>query len=379
MSKLLLIYGLFAIGAVSFLSFADAKISVYQGNLTEAEQKVLDDLNQYRLTAEIRVYEGEVTIPLKHPLESKECRYHPDDPRVWTECVFIGPLINGTSGPDCSPNELNLCVGTENGCLEGYVRDIETQECKLPEQIEKEALEKCFNDTSCPVGLWEDEDGNIVNNQGTIGDGTATSQSPEELPESIYKCGYDIGLYQNEEQFEVPIDFWIDEDGQTHVRLYQDDGVKTDNFTTVEELAVEACLGQWDLEVREAIDVRTTVPNSEDFTPHHSDAAFGIPPIGQARVNEEANKDFDNLSFQNLICNGPYSQAYKTQQGCEPEKGYEHDETKVPEMKNVISDEIGNKINQYNEDDGENMSKDLQKENIAEQIRALQKQLAGLP
>jgi len=321
-------------------------------------------------TANVEVYSENVTIPLQHPLVSKECKYHPDDPRVWTECLFLGPAINksGYTGEQ-------FTVPSGN-----YEWNDETNTYDPTPEFEAEAIADCKADLTCPSGNYQYPDGTIVDFDEDI------EEPPEDLPpEGVYRCGYDIALYQDGSQFDVPIEIWIDLDGNKNVRLVKDYSLVSDKHTTIDELAVDACFAQWSLEIREHIvgpegTTITKVPNSEDKQINHQDFAFGIPPITQALVNTEANKDTPaNISIRNLICNGNYEKFYKdsfidpvTGQGCttEPLKGAD-----PPEAKQVIPDWMQDDIDQYNLDGGKQMAKDKKTADLNREIANLVKQL----
>jgi hypothetical protein len=342
------------------------------------ENKLLLGFIVFSLTASGLAYGQPFEYDVPFQYGDNGCAVFDDGPYMLAQCYMEETRFG--DDPKDPENPYNLDTSTDDGCLEGYTRDMDNLPmCVLDEVIEKEALEKCFNDPKCPVGFWEDEDGNIVNNQEEL------DKDPEfvsnQIPDDSYKCGYDIGLYQNEDRFDVPIELWIDENGQTHVRLYQDQSVVPDNYTSEEDLAVQACLAQWDLEKRVKHDTGfgvSTVPNSEDIFQHHSDVAFGIPPISQDMVNQQANADFENTQLKNLICNGYYSNEYKISFGCDPEDPYVTDDSKKPTMEEVFPDWMAAKINQYNLDGGAEMAKEKQRENIFKQMDSLRKQLAGL-
>ena len=303
------------------------------------------------------------------------CTVFEDGEYKLAQCYMEESRFNSDPKDPVNPPE-NLSTDTDDGCAEGLDRDIETNECKTPEDIARDALAACKEDLTCPSGFYEQPDGTVINFDDLIAE---SQKTPDVLPdEGYYMCANDIALYQGGNQFDVPIEIWIDDDGNKNVRLIDDNSIKTDQFTTMEELAIEACFGQWDLEIREAVDIRTMVPNSEDYAPYHSDVAFGIPAISQDRLNELQNEDAPMVvSIKNIICNGYYSDAYKISYGCDKDAAFEN-LYDAPELSNVFPDEIASKINQYNNDDGAAMAKQLQKDHITDKLLSLQKQLRAL-
>jgi len=253
--------------------------------------------------------------------------------------------------------------------------DDEKKEYVPTEEFEKEAYTFCFNDLECPAGWYQFPNGTTVNFEELIEE---SQETPDVLPpENVYRCGYDIALYQDGSQFEVPIEIWIDEEGNKSVRLVEDDSIKTDQTTTVQDLAVEACFAQWELEIREQVDVITAVPNVDDYFRYHADVAYGIPPIGQARVNIAENEDRPaNLSVHNIICNGSYSYFYQVAEGCEDAdyaRGYE-----PAPIRETFPDWMQSDIDQYNRDGGITMAKHLLKEQNTDKLLTQQKQLRAL-
>lgn len=278
-------------------------------------------------------------------------------------------------------NPYHLDISTNDGCLEGYDRDIETDECKLTEVIAAEALADCKADLTCPSGNFRLDNGTTINYDELITHDPVQSVQVEEIPDDAFYCGYDISLYQDGSQFETPVVVWTDEDGQNHVQIYVDKSLKSINLKNYpaiskERMAAQACLAQWELEKREAIDVRTTVPNDEDYFVYHAQVASGIPAIGQDRVNNDANKDHQNTPLRNLICNGYYTIEYKKSFGCK----YDFpvgDLSKVPTVENVIPLDMGARIEQFNNDGGYHMALELYASKKAEKLLALQTTLGG--
>lgn len=254
------------------------------------------------------------------------------------------------------------------------------------EEFEREAWTECYENLTCPVGLFEQPDGTIVNFEEILEE-DLQSEANVIQEEEVFKCGYDISLYQDGTQFEVPIEVWTDTDGNKHVRIDKDYSLKALDLKVHPEirnsrLAVEACFGQWDLEKREHIfgaegTTITKVSNEDDVQQYHAEAAFGIPPISQDMVNLDANKDRQtNLSIDNLICNGNYEHSYKKLFGCFTE--WPEGDT-VPTIEDTFPEWLKSKIDQYNRDGGAAMATEINKDNTAQSLLRLQTQLRSLP
>lgn len=287
---------------------------------------------------------------------------------------------------DPPSNPDNLSTETDDGCLEDYDRDHTTEECKLTTVIEAEALQECYDDIHCPVGFWETEDGEIVNNQDKIDlEDKATPTVGDGIPDGVFMCGRDIALYQDGTTYETPTESWIDRDGKFHIRVEIDGSLKAINLSNYPEIkadrmAAQECIAQHALKIREAIDQRLTVTNADDIFFDHKDIAQFIPPISAERVNAEANAETDNnKSIKDLICltNSPYSLETKKYYGCEKDYGVS-DESLKTEIGNTFSPEMAAKIKQFNDDGGAEMASDIHTALINEQLAALRAQLESL-
>ena len=133
------------------------------------------------LTAEMAVYSVNQTVTLDAPVleDLTDCGRYVDTSRLghFTICLFAHPPI---------PNNFNnIKVGTWNGCEEGYERDFDTSECKLPEVIAEEALEACKVDPTCPVGIF---------------DAGVDGKAPVATPEPVFRTATDqlkAEIYEN--------------------------------------------------------------------------------------------------------------------------------------------------------------------------------------
>lgn len=315
----------------------------------------------------------EFTVEVPFEYGDNGCTEFKDGEWKLYQCYMEETRFNGT---DNNPNHLS--TETDDGCLDGYDRDVTTNECKLPSVIEAEAWQECYDDPNCPVGIFI-KDGIVTNNQEIIDDIDGINTSF--YSEGIIYCGYDIDLYQTNDKFEIPTVEYTDENGNPAIRLDKNSDMKSINLANYPDekerrMAVEACLGQTTLEKQQkfgGVGSITAVPNSEDYFPHHSEVAFGIPPISQAMVNADANKGFTNTSVENLICNGFYSQLTKLYFGCDPETGYVTT-LPTPTMNDAFNAKMQKEINTFNNDDGYKMSQDLFHE---KSVEALQRQLAN--
>jgi hypothetical protein len=305
-------------------------------------------------------------------------------------CVYS---LNVTERYDCymaqtepydNPN--NLSVNTDDGCLEGYDRDITDDKCKLPEVIAEEAWQACYDNPECPVGIWNDPvTDKEVNNQDIIDeDEKSTSEKIDDDYTNALKdlCAYDIALYQDGTEFEVAFEEYLDhETGElrTKFKKFFDmtsiDLRNMDSDTRRLMLAVEACIGESELKVREKIAWLTT--DTEDKQTYHAMVASGIPPISAERLNTIQNEGLekDNNPLSPLICK-LYSHHTQQMLGCKQKEAEEGDPTKATPLENIITGEIKEQIDQYNLDSGEQMAKDLTKKNIEEKIASLKRQLA---
>lgn len=318
------------------------------------------------------VYGTEVTVELdtdKYDVETQLCNEGTSTGDWWCNWQKL-PNTSGYTGNQTNADTGDIPIWWDDE-TKSYIPD---------EVHTAEAIADCKEDLTCPSGNYEMPDGTVVDLDEEI---AKSQNTPDELPdEGVFKCGYDISLWQDGSQFEAPIEIWIDSDGNKNVRLVDNNLIETDNQTTPSDLAVEACFAQWELEKREKITGEegttiTMVDNSNEIQIYHSDAAFGIPPIGQAQVNERANVGFSNTSIKNTICNGYIDNNYKKEYGC-------FDDDEVPQgdepkpLTNLIPESIESKIEQYNRDGGAAMAKQLQKEHITDKLLALQKQLRSL-
>ena len=285
--------------------------------------------------------------------------------------------------PFTNPNHLS--TSTDDGCEEGYDRDLDTHECKLDAVIEEEAWQACYDDPTCPVGIWNDPvTKKIVNNEDiiTADEMTASEKVTKDYTNALKDlCAYDIALYQDGTEFEVAFDEYLDhETGELRTKFKKFFDMKSIDLGTLDPdtrrlmLAVEACIGESELKVREKIAWLTT--DTEDKQVNHADVAFGIPPIGQSRLNEIENAKVEQQGFSivNDICNGYYTNSWKlTFKECQVD--YSVGNGTAPVMKDTISGEIKEQLEQYVEDDGDQMAKDLTKKHIEEKIASLRKQM----
>jgi len=257
-----------------------------------------------------------------------------------------------------------------------YEWNDETKTYEPTAEFQAEAKADCKESLTCPSGNYQFTNGTIVDFDDFI---ELSQPTPFVLPEESFRyvCANDIALYQDGYQFEAPFEIWIDKDGKKNVRLLDDNSVEADNKTTPDELAVEACFAQWNLEIRDNIAVRTIVTGEDDRQIYHAEAAYGETPKSQAFVNDLANKDRDsNLSIHNLICNGYYEHIYKKAMGCFTE--FPESFREIPTANDVFSEELKAKIEQYNSDDGVQMAKELQRQQIYDKFNSLQNQLRAL-
>jgi len=285
--------------------------------------------------------------------------------------------------PFTNPNHLSTT--TDDGCLEGYDRDFETHECKPDAVIEEEAKQACYDDPTCPVGIWNDPTTKkVVNNEDIItADEMTASQKVEKNYTNALKdlCAYDIDLYQDGTTFEVAFDEYLDhETGELKTKFKKFFDLKSIDLRTLDPdtkrlmLAVEACIGEQELKVREKIGWLTT--DTEDKIFNHADIAQFVPPISADRLNEIENAKVEQQGFSivNDICNGYYTNSWKlTFKECQVD--YPVGNGTAPEMKDTIQGEIKENLEQYEEDDGDQMAKDLVKEKIAKKISSLLAQM----
>jgi len=303
-------------------------------------------------------------------------------------CVYT---LNVTERYDCymaqtepftNPNHLS--VHTDDGCEEGYDRDITDDKCKLPEVIEEEAWQACYDDPECPVGIWNDPmTKKLVNNEEIrIHSEMSVSEKVSKDYTKALKdlCAYDIALYQDGTEFEVAFEEYLDHDtGELRTKFKKFFDLKSIDLRTLDSdtkrlmLAVEACIGETELKVREQIAYLTT--DTEDKQVNHADVASGIPPIGQARLNQMQNEGLekDNNPLSPLICK-LYSHHTQMALGCKMKPNPVGNGTATV-IGNTITGEIAERIEQYNLDEGDQMAKDLTKKHIEEQIASLRKQL----
>ncbi len=322
------------------------------------------------------VYAEEFTVDVPFDFGDNGCTLYEDGELKRYECYMQESKF---TNPD------HLSTETENGCEEGYVRDIVTEECKLPEVLEEEAIQRCYDDPTCPVGIWHDPvTDKIVNNQEKIiDDETSTAQKIENSFIKSLKdmCSYDINLYQDGSEFEIALEKFVDpETGEIRTqfkKMFMNESIDLQNYPELKRLvlAVEACIGQQKLKVQEAIAFRATPDYVGVQQPYHAQVASGIPPFSQARVNAESNENHTNLSWKNIVCNstGQYDHRYKQIIGCNDSEYFSIRD--APQMEDAFNAEIQAKIRQYNQDGGREMAKEIHKQKIAEQLLSLQKQL----
>lgn len=320
----------------------------------------------------INVYATEVTVELqpKYDPESELCNEGSSTGDWW---------CNWKQYPNTSGYTSNQTT-VEGGAL--WWND-EEKKYVTTEEYQEEAYQECYDSLECPAGWFEQDDGTIVNFEEILKEDLQTRANVV-LEDEIFKCGYDITLYQDGTQFEVPIEVWIDTDGNKHVRIDKDYSLKAIDLKNYPDIsrdrkAVEACFGQWDLEKREHIfgepgTTITKVSNEDDFQQYHADVAFGITPKSQAFVNAEANKDIDpNLSLDNIICNGNYQHSYKKVMGCFTD--WPEGDEPTPQ-RDAFPEWLKSKLDQYNRDGGKSMATEISKYNAAQSLLRLQTQLS---
>jgi hypothetical protein len=242
-----------------------------------------------------------------------------------TQCLFVG----------ANPNPNNLSTATEDGCLDGYSRDYETQECKLDEVIveeAKKAYEEFVKETMDKLTPTEKIIVQLEQEELRKPLDAADKQLLEKLKRLGAVCRYDIEQIQTYEEFDIPTDKIYDPETNTwSVQIYKNyDLVSIDKSKHILlnkiDRAVEACIAQGVLSTK-IIGAGTTNKIVDGFGSqrYHAEHTYldNIYANGKhfyamtaASVNAQQNVT-PITSIRDTICNNEqFTAAFKEQHAC---------------------------------------------------------------
>jgi len=344
-----------------------------------------------------------------HAFDKWECETFYDGPVPLTQCYMEGVNTSGYTGEqetggsgepvDENPPEVD-------GCPDRFDRDGITGKCRPISILEAEAIKECEEDRTCPLGdfgpVYEPP---FIAPKLTNPTSQITIQKINEYLGS--RCFQGIGTtlgIQEKRSFEIPTITATKLIGNVYREVLVLD---TTGFTNQ---SLEGLLGIIERHVRECVAQAlllnpqggvlslasahkgycdSLVNSNERDIPvcgytfsEHRQVAKNVPVWSQQRVNENQNRGITHPQWSILedVCKGYYERSYKmifdecviyfseiTPSGS----------SKKPTMFDYGS-EIEAKLNQYLEDDGVSMVKELTKDKIAKAMAELRKQLQAL-
>ncbi len=372
--KLLIAYLIFAVGAFSLVSIANAE-----------EQK------DFNVKVPFDYQNSGCTLVIDTPEYKKY-----DCTATWKSSDF--------------KYDDEITAPSEDGCISGMDIDIETGECRPFGEIAEEAKEEYFKNLAIEE-LEKDDDPRLP-------DVDSEKASDKELVKKINnilasedpRCYQGFGTtagVQNVRDFSIPV-HTITRDGKTFVELDTSvptgamdyTGLLKEILTHGQECKAQMILNNIQGGVLSSQDYQSGYcdVHSKDLTIEESvqagcgmssgaflrDLKATVPEWSQSRINQEGNFGLDmannRYDIVEDVCEGFYTNTYKmTFKECRDirDAKVELSGGHVPELKDYGHDlEIA--VNLYKEDGGASMAEDLRKQIIQEKISQLMKQLQTL-
>lgn len=402
MSKMLLGFVAFSMLALGFLSFANAEeVEEYQ------YRTFTENATNIPLTAELQIYYENYDIGVEFPVNRHGCETfyeavgsNENVTRILKQCYWesfdiprVNPYLDLTFDPD-------------------------TETMRPTTDVEKEALEQCFNDPECPVGIYEPtKEDEYTKLRDTINP-DSESATDQALIDTINRmlgaeCYQGVGTTlgsQEVRSFDIPtvtipiyeeIDGEMVDTGKTQTIL--------DTTTTIKSIDLRNALGDIKKHARECVaqgvllDIHGGIMSSADAKyafcdtyaetltseesiqagcgvsskTYYNELTESTPTWSQARVNEESNFGIERTNIptkHSAECQRNYGETLRNLLGCPPLEDFV-DTIEAKTLADYHDNPVGQAFEQYKEDGGNSMSEELRKKTIADKISELYRQL----
>lgn len=317
------------------------------------------------------LYTENRTVSLPHPVQEQKCTTQwTDFFTIQTTCSFVYEHVPAEENP------LHLSTFTPNGCEVGYVRDITTHECKLPEVLEAEAKDLIEQtETVTPEGKWDRRLAELK----AIENPTRTEKRIIELLENLNAvCVNDVLQIQSFREYDVSMEEFFDPvTGEWKSQLMTKkvmSAVSLDNFPALKAIrtAIQECIAENTLKSRilTASTFNKVVDDINTYNIYHADFARDKIATPQPVTTEELKESAKDRALLSICENDWYGNKMKIQMGCTNLEDYESLRD-APPIRDAFPLEIQKRVNQYNEDDGNAQYQEAVKQNIQKQIDRL--------